>query len=106
PIAAGPELLRMALSDDTAQLPDVALFMPADVISGTSEDAVRAGIMVGFAEGCMGIIRRITDQLDGETTVVFSGGWGRYLANETGPESIYRPNNLLDGLVKLLEMNG
>ncbi|NND73194.1 MAG: type III pantothenate kinase, partial [Rhodothermales bacterium] len=56
PIAAGPELLRMALSNDTAQLPDVALFMPADVISGTSEDAGRAGIMVGFAEGCMGII--------------------------------------------------
>ena len=105
PIAAGPELLRRALSGDTAQLPDVQLFMPDGIIAGSSEDAVRAGIMIGFVEGCCGILRRIVEQAEGDTIIVFSGGWGQLLADEWSDESIYRPTTLFDGLTWLLENN-
>lgn len=105
PIAPGPELLRKAVSTGTATLPEVDLYMPDSIVSVSSEDAVRAGIMVGFVESTLGILRQISDQLEGNTAVVFSGGWGQLLANESGSEAVYRPTNVFDGLVELLGMN-
>jgi type III pantothenate kinase len=105
PIAPGPELLRKAVASGTATLPTVDLYMPESVVTGSSEDAVRAGIMVGFVEGALGILRQINDQLEGETIAVFSGGWGQLLASQAGPDAVYRSTNMLDGLVELLGMN-
>lgn len=59
----GVRLSLDALSDHTAQLPDVALQHPKQLIGKNTEDCMRSGIVYGTAGMLDGIIDRIRDML-------------------------------------------
>ena len=70
----GVRLSLDALSDHTAQLPDISLQHPKQLIGKNTEDCMRSGIVYGTAGMLDGIIDRIREMLPGEQPTIVATG--------------------------------
>ena len=73
-ITPGAEISIDALYDRAAQLPKVELAEPRALIGKSTVEAIRSGIVFGFAGQVDGIVRRLRDELGGGITVIATGG--------------------------------
>jgi type III pantothenate kinase len=73
-ITPGAEISIDALYDRAAKLPKVELAEPRSLIGKSTVDAIRSGIVFGFAGQVEGIVRRLRAELGAETTVIATGG--------------------------------
>ncbi len=73
-ITPGAEISAEALYERAAKLPKVELGEPRSLIGKSTVDAVRSGIVFGFAGQVEGIVRRLRAELGHETTVIATGG--------------------------------
>jgi type III pantothenate kinase len=73
-ITPGAEISIDALYDRAAKLPKVELAMPRSLIGKSTVDAIRSGIVYGFAGQVDGILRRLRDELGPTTCVIATGG--------------------------------
>jgi type III pantothenate kinase len=73
-ITPGAEISIDALYDRAAKLPKVELAPPRGLIGKSTVDAIRAGIVYGFASQVDGIVRRLRNELGQRTNVVATGG--------------------------------
>lgn len=73
-IAPGVEISTEALTERAAALPRVDLVPPRSVIGKTTVDAIRSGIIYGFAGAVDGIVRRLREELGPETATIATGG--------------------------------
>ncbi len=73
-ITPGAEISIDALYDRAAKLPKVELARPRSLIGKSTVDAIRSGIVYGFAGQVDGIVRRLRDELGSATTVIATGG--------------------------------
>ncbi len=73
-ITPGAEISIDALYDRAAKLPKVELAEPKALIGKSTVDAIRSGIVYGFAGQVDGIIRRLRAELGSGTTVIATGG--------------------------------
>jgi type III pantothenate kinase len=73
-ITPGAEISIDALYDRAAKLPKVELAEPRSLIGKSTVDAVRSGIVFGFAGQVEGIVRRLRAELGDSTTVIATGG--------------------------------
>jgi type III pantothenate kinase len=73
-ITPGAEISIDALYDRAAKLPKVELAEPRALIGKSTVDAIRSGIVFGFAAQVDGIIRRLRAELGARTTVIATGG--------------------------------
>jgi type III pantothenate kinase len=78
-ITPGAEISIDALYDRAAKLPKVELAQPRALIGKSTVDAIRSGIVFGFASQVDGIVRRLRDELGSETKVLATGGLARAL---------------------------
>jgi type III pantothenate kinase len=78
-ITPGAEISIDALYDRAAKLPKVELGRPRSLIGKTTVDAIRSGIVHGFASQVDGIVRRLRDELGSQTTVIATGGLAELL---------------------------
>jgi type III pantothenate kinase len=78
-ISPGAEISIDALYDRAAKLPKVELAEPRSLIGKSTVDAIRSGIVFGFAGQVEGIVRRLRAELGQETTVIATGGLARAL---------------------------
>ncbi|HET8976760.1 MAG TPA: type III pantothenate kinase [Solirubrobacteraceae bacterium] len=78
-ITPGAEISIDALYDRAAKLPKVELAEPRALIGKSTVDAIRSGIVFGFAGQVDGIVRRLRGELGQETTVIATGGLARSL---------------------------
>jgi type III pantothenate kinase len=93
-ITPGAEISIDALYDRAAKLPKVELAAPRSLIGKSTVDAIRSGIVYGFAGQVEGIVRRLRAELGPTTTVIATGG----LAGELVPfirETIDEVDDLL-----------
>jgi type III pantothenate kinase len=72
-IFPGVEISLEALSERAAALPKVDLTPPRGVIGKSTVDAIRAGVLYGFAGMVDGLVGRLHDEL-GEFTTLATGG--------------------------------
>jgi type III pantothenate kinase len=72
-ITPGAEISINALYERAAKLPKVELAPPRSLIGKSTVDAIRSGIVYGFAGQVEGIVRRLRAEL-GPTTVIATGG--------------------------------
>jgi type III pantothenate kinase len=72
-ITPGAEISIDALYERAAKLPKVELVQPRALIGKSTVEAIRSGIVFGFAGQVDGIVGRLRDEL-GETTVVLATG--------------------------------
>jgi type III pantothenate kinase len=73
-ITPGAEISIDALYDRAARLPKVELAPPRSLIGKNTVDAIRSGIVYGFASQVEGIVRRLRVELGPATHVIATGG--------------------------------
>jgi type III pantothenate kinase len=76
-ITPGAEISMDALYEHAAKLPKVELAEPRALIGKSTVEAIRSGIVFGFAGQVEGIVRRLRAELGPETTVIATGGLAR-----------------------------
>jgi type III pantothenate kinase len=105
-ITPGAEISIDALYDRAAKLPKVELAPPRSLIGKSTVDAIRSGIVYGFAGQVDGIVRRLRAELGQDTTVIATGGLAPVLVPAVG-ETIDEVDDLLTltGLRLIWERN-
>ena len=93
----GVEISLEALTERGAKLPKIDLAPPRGVIGKSTVDAIRSGVIFGFAGAIDGILRRLLDELGEETDVIATGGLA---------EAIVPFTELIDGIDDLLTLTG
>jgi type III pantothenate kinase len=73
-ITPGAEISIDALYDRAAKLPKVELAAPRSLIGKSTVDAIRSGIVYGFAAQVEGIVGRLRAELGASTRVIATGG--------------------------------
>jgi type III pantothenate kinase len=73
-IAPGVEISLEALSDRAAKLPRIDLGEPRALIGKSTVDAIRSGIVFGFAAQVDGIVGRLREELGEEAHALATGG--------------------------------
>ncbi|MGH2942118.1 MAG: type III pantothenate kinase [Solirubrobacteraceae bacterium] len=96
-LVPGVEISLAALTSRGAALPSVDLLPPRAVIGKSTVDAIRSGVIYGFAGAIDGILRRLLDELGAETDVIATGG----LASAIVPFT-----DLIDEVDDLLTLTG
>lgn len=104
-LMTGIEISLEALSERGARLPKVELAPPKGVLAKNTIDAIRSGVVYGYAGAIDAILRRLFDELDGKVPVVATGGLGQLVVPFT--EEIDEVDDLLTltGLRLLFERN-
>jgi type III pantothenate kinase len=73
-IFPGVEISLEALSERAAALPKIDLTEPRGLIGKTTVDAIRSGVLYGFAAMVDGILARLRAELGDETRAIATGG--------------------------------
>jgi type III pantothenate kinase len=73
-ITPGAEISIDALYEKAAKLPKVELAQPRMLIGKSTVEAIRSGIVFGFAAQVEGIVRRLRAELGADTAVLATGG--------------------------------
>jgi type III pantothenate kinase len=78
-ITPGAEISIDALYERAAKLPKVELAEPRTLIGKSTVEAIRSGIVFGFAGQVEGIVQRLRAELGEDTTVIATGGLAQSL---------------------------
>jgi type III pantothenate kinase len=92
-IAPGVEISMEALTERAAALPKIDLVAPRTLIGKTTVDAIRSGIVFGYAGLVDGILRRLRAELGPETATIATGGLAAAIVPHT--EEIDEVDDLL-----------
>lgn len=94
-----------ALTSHAAQLRNVELSAPKNIIGTNTSDCVKSGIMQYTAAGIDGLIDRIEGELGYKCTVVATGGLSGIVVPLCKKEIIYDNDLLLKGLMVIYNKN-
>jgi type III pantothenate kinase len=104
-ISPGVEISMEALTNRAAALPKIELAPPRSLIGKTTVDAIRSGVVYGFAGQVDGIVRRLRAEMGDEIETIATGGLAEHIVPFT--EEIDDTDDLLTltGLRLLHERN-
>jgi type III pantothenate kinase len=104
-IAPGVEISMEALTNRAAALPKIDLAAPRTLIGKTTVDAIRSGVIYGYAGQVDGIVRRLRAEMGDEIETIATGGLAEHIVPFT--EEIDETDDLLTltGLRLLHERN-
>ncbi len=104
-LMTGIEISLDALSERGARLPKVELAPPRTVLAKNTIDAIRSGVVFGYAGAVDAILRRLYDEIGARASVVATGGLASLVVPYT--EEIEQVDELLTltGLRLLHERN-
>ncbi len=94
-----------ALSANTAQLPNISIEAPQEVIGKNTIDCMKSGVIYGNAATIDGIVERIEAELGETVKVIATGGLAAQIFNHCKHEVIYDETLLLKGLSIIYEKN-
>ncbi len=99
-IAPGLQTQLAALIGATAQLPATTLLQPRTALAKSTQDAIRAGVMLNFHGGVKEIIHQLSETLPGrgKPRIILTGGDAHYLANSLEIPHTLRPLLVFEGL--------
>jgi type III pantothenate kinase len=104
-IAPGVEISMEALTNRAAALPKIDLTAPRTLIGKSTVDAIRSGVVYGFAGQVDGILRRLRAEMGDDIETIATGGLAEHIVPFT--EEIDETDDLLTltGLRLLHERN-
>jgi len=82
-IAPGIHISMEALFQFASKLPRVALCWPERVIGKTTVHSIQSGLLYGYVEMVDGLVRRIKNEMGGNTKVIATGGLARLISRES-----------------------
>ena len=104
-VCPGVKISLEALTSRTALLPGISLDQPKKVIGRNTIDCMRSGIMLGTACMLDGMIARMEAELGMKTTVILTGGIGKFVLPLCNTKMIYDEDLLIKGLAALYQEN-
>ena len=104
-ICPGVKISMDALTERTALLPGLQLDQPKKAIGRNTIDCMRSGIMMGAAAMLDGMVERMEAELGYKTTVVATGGIGKFIIPMCKTPMIYDKDLLVKGLAALYRDN-
>ncbi len=103
-ICPGIQTSALALSKKGAQLFDVDVAPPRNLIGRTTADSMKSGLIYGTVAMVEGFITRITAELKTEFNVIATGGYADLVAGQTPAIKIVHHSLVLDGLALAYEI--
>jgi type III pantothenate kinase len=99
-IAPGLQTQLAALLGATAQLPNVTLKLPRSALAKSTQESIRAGVMLNFQGGVKEIIHRLSEALPGHRKphLILTGGNAPYLTRSLGLPHTLHPLLIMEGL--------
>ena len=94
-----------ALSEKTAQLPEISLEAPKNIIGKNTVDCRCSGFLYGFASMLDGCIERVEEQLGQKVSVIITGGLSRFVMPLCKRKMTYADDLLLKGLYIIYKKN-
>ena len=79
--------------------------LPLSAIGGDTDEALRAGIILGYSEMVEGLLTRIRHELDSPVTVIATGGLGHIVSPLTDSIDRYDPWLTLAGIRSVYRLN-
>ena len=104
-VCPGVKISLEALTSRTALLPGISLGQPKKAIGRNTIDCMRSGIMLGTASMLDGMIARMEAELGVKTTVILTGGIGKFILPLCSTQMIYDEDLLIKGLAALYQEN-
>ena len=104
-IAPGIALSIEALVKNTAQLPNIELTWPRQVVGKGTIQAMQSGAVIGYVAMVDGLIDRIVQEKGAVKHIVATGGLGSLIVEHSDAVRIYDPYLNLNGLRLLFELN-
>ncbi len=104
-IAPGVEVSLDALTTRGAKLPKIDLLAPRNAIGKSTVEAIRSGIIYGFAAQVDGIVTRLVDELGEDAEVLATGGLASHIVPYTTRIDAIDEDLTLRGLKLLHERN-
>lgn len=104
-IHAGVIVSLNALTSNTAQLQQVELIKPSNVIGTNTIDSLKSGLLYGNASMVDGMIDRIEEELGEKATVIATGGLAGYIVPYCRHSIKYDEGLLLKGLLLIYNKN-
>ena len=104
-ICPGVKISMDALTNGTALLPGLQLDQPKKAIGRNTIDCMRSGIMMGAACMLDGMVQRMEEELGYSTTVIATGGIGKFVTPMCRTPMIYDKDLLVKGLAALYRDN-
>ncbi len=100
-IAPGLQTQLASLLGATAQLPKTTLQIPGSILAKSSQEAIRAGVMLNFQGGAKEIINQLRSALPGRRKphLILTGGNARYLEKSLDLPHEVRPLLVMEGLL-------
>ncbi len=94
-----------ALSEGTAQLPQVSLEVPSSVIGKNTADCMKSGVIFGNAALVDGMIDRICDEMGEPLSVYATGGLAPFIKDHCRHEITLDEHMVLKGLSIIYKKN-
>lgn len=94
-----------SLSDHASQLPFISLEAPKNLIGKNTVECMQSGLIYGNTCMIDGLIDRIKEEIEGDVTVIVTGGLGKLIIPYSKHKLIYDPNLLLKGLYYIYNKN-
>lgn len=104
-ILPGVRLSLEALSRGAAQLTDISLDPPKDIIGTNTAEAMRSGLVFGTASMIDGMIDRFSERIGAPLTPVATGGLSEFIIPHCRHEIRLDPELQLKGLLNLYTRN-
>lgn len=97
-IAPGVQAAAEALSEHTAQLPQVWLESPKTTIGKNTTKSIQSGVIFGYTGLVEALIDRMKEELGGDVSVIGTGGRSGVIAHLTDRFTLMEPWLILEGL--------
>ena len=104
-IIPGVRMGLRALSQETAQLPQVSLEAPPTVVAKNTADCMRSGVIYGHASMLDGMIDRIREEVGTDLPVYATGGLAPLIVSHCRHSVILSEHLVLHGLYRIYEKN-
>ena len=104
-LAPGVHSAAEALFVNTSQLRRVELAAPPSAIGKSTVHAMQSGLLFGYSELVVGMVRRFAQEMGGSPKVIATGGLAGIIAKEVDVFDAVSPDLTLIGLRIINEMN-
>ena len=104
-LAPGLIVAFEAMTSRAARLFNVDLVPPAHAIGQSTTEALQSGMVLGYLGLIEGLITRISSELEGDPTVIITGGYSEIFANASSLIDAFEPDLTVEGLRQVYLLN-